>query len=250
MPVSICIFNQEKLPSFAQYLTLSRIDLTLALRFGIKPAFFNTTIPWKPFIAHNERNCNTTETLTYKNIISEFIETLDQRLVIIWKDLTEFSKICNLATQTSHKLAPNTFSEMMTSVLYRLLGLTYQDPVAEAIRVGMMFFAAGIFFQWRGISQRLTYLGEISRKSLLDLRTSERQVPPLVILWLLVIQTSPIPQTLPADILTAWMKETISQLQISKLKQAHPMLKSVMWIEYLHNELLQNLEISDSNVSS
>jgi hypothetical protein len=174
--------------------------------------------------------------------LSKVLNALDKRLTNIWNDLKEFSQISNLASQTPNKLSPNLFSEIMISIYYRLLSLKFKDdPVAEAIRVAMMAFGAGIFFQWRGIQQRLAFLDNLSQTSLSNLRNSQVQLPPLLILWLLVVQISAFSQ-LPSDNgLRLWVDDIVSQLRISDWKQGRQLLKSVMWIDYCHDQLLDQV---------
>lgn len=174
--------------------------------------------------------------------LAKTLSTLDKRLTNIWNDLKEFSQICNLASQTPHKLSPNVFSEIMISIYYRLLSLKFKDdPAAEAVRVAMMAFGSGIFFQWRGIKQRLAFLDNLSQTSLFNLRKSQTLLPPLFILWLLVVQLSAFSQLPPENDLRLWVDDIVSQLRISDWKQGRQMLKSVMWIDYCHDNLLDQV---------
>ncbi|KAL7922559.1 hypothetical protein ACQKWADRAFT_292786 [Trichoderma austrokoningii] len=236
-------FDNPRLPA-----KVCRIDLILALRFGIEPVFFNSAIPWRSFVDHGLIG-KSKEVTTENKDVSRTLSALDKRLANIWIDLKEFSQICNLASQTTHKLSPNIFSEIMISIYYRLLSLQFEeDPAAEAIRVAMMAFGAGIFFQWRGIRQRLAYLDSLSQISLLNLRKSHNSLPPLFILWLLMVQISAFSQ-LPGNDLRLWLDETVSQLHISDWKQGRQMLKSVMWINYSHDRLLDQVWPVDTKVT-
>lgn len=135
----------------------------------------------------------------------------------------------------------------MISIYYRLLSLKFHDdPVAEAIRVAMMAFGAGIFFQWRGIKQRLAFLDSLSQTSLLNLQKAQIKLPPLFILWLLVVQISSFSQLPPINNLRLWVDDLISQLGISDCKQGRQMLKSVMWIDYCHDKLLDEIWLVDT----
>lgn len=213
----------------------------LALRFGIEPVFFNSAIPWRSFVDHGLIG-KSKEPSADDEDISRILNRLDERLTNIWNDLKEFSQICNLASQTPHKLSPNIFSEIMISIYYRLLSLKFQDdPAADAVRVAMMAFGAGIFFQWRGIKQRLAFLDNLSQTSLLNLHKSQIRLPPLFTLWLLVVQVSAFSQLPPANDLRLWVDDTVSQLHISDRKQGRQMLKSVMWIDYCHDKLLDEV---------
>ncbi|KAL7896620.1 hypothetical protein HDV63DRAFT_395216 [Trichoderma sp. SZMC 28014] len=229
-------FDNSRLPA-----KVCRIDLVLALRFGIEPVFFNGAIPWRSFVDHGLIG-KSKEVPPANGVLSKFLSTLDERLINIWNDLREFSHICNLACQTPHKLSPNIFSEIMISIYYRLLSLKFdEDPVAEAVRVAMMAFGSGIFFQWRGIKQRLAFLDNLSQTSLSNLRKSQTRLPPLFILWLLVVQLSAFSHLPPKNDLRLWVDEIASQLGISDRKQGRRMLKSVVWIDYCHDKVLDQI---------
>lgn len=138
----------------------------------------------------------------------------------------------------------------MISIYYRLLSLKFEnDPASEAIRVAMMAFGAGIFFQWRGIKQRLAFLDNLSQMSLLNLQKSQPQLPPLFTLWLLVVQISAFSQLPPVNHLRLWVDDVVSQLHISDWKQGRQMLKSVMWIDYCHDKLLDEVWLVNSKNS-
>lgn len=206
-------------------------------------------MPWRSFVDHGLIG-KSKGILADNEEVLRTLSTLDKRLTNIWNDLKEFSQICNLASQTPHKLSPNIFSEIMISIYYRLLSLKFEDdPVAEAIRVAMMAFGAGIFFQWRGIKQRLAHLDRLSQSSLSNLKESQIRLPPLFILWLLVVQISTFAHSPPVNNLRLWVDDTVSKLRISNSKQGRQMLKSVMWIDYCHDKLLDEVWLVDTQNS-
>lgn len=206
------------------------MDLGLALRFGCKPVFFRDVISWDAYVANIE--VDTARKLALNDdAVSRFICTLDPKLVTVWKDLKEFSRLANLAVQTSYKLPPNRFSEIMVSILYRLLSLSFPDsPVEEALRLGTMTYAATVFFRWRTMRQRQEYLDRMFHSALKAARTSP--VPPRIAFWLLVLWHST-SEDLNEDVLTAWLDEVMVQLSINENEQARQVLKAVMWIDCL-----------------
>ncbi|KAK5998039.1 hypothetical protein PT974_00409 [Cladobotryum mycophilum] len=169
-------FENSRLPA-----KVCRVDLSLAFRFGTKPMFFSDALSWEPFIWDGGLIGGSSKFVGTNEDVSVFIKTLDEKMINIWNDLREFAWISNLA-QTTYKLQPNTFSEIMVSVLYRLLNFSFPEgPILEAMRLAMTVFAAGIFFQWRGIRQRLSCLDDDLQGTLLKLKTSEICAPPMLI---------------------------------------------------------------------
>ncbi|KAF4999234.1 hypothetical protein FGRMN_2598 [Fusarium graminum] len=113
-----------------------KVDLGFALRFGSKPVFFNDGISWNPYVSSKGLIRGMKKAAKRNGVIGAFIKTLDPRLSNVWKDLDEFATLSNLASQTGLKLQPNTFSEIMVSIFYRLLTLSYpESPLANALRL-------------------------------------------------------------------------------------------------------------------
>ena len=172
---------------------------------------------------------------TKRNIdTTAFVKTLDIRLANVWKDLEEFSMLSNLASQTGGKLQPNTFSEIMVSILYRLLALSFPDsPLEDAIRLGMMTFTASIFFRWRGMKQRQAYLDNSFKEALAKLKKAPAQLPQALNLWLLVLWNANVADDPGQDIFSEWTIKVVRSLDIGSWTDAHDILKTVIWIDCL-----------------
>lgn len=162
-----------------------------------------------------------------------FLKTLDPRLSHVWRDLEEFAKLSNIASQTGRKLKPNIFSEAMVSILYRLLALSPESASENAFRLGMMTFAASIFFRWRDMKQRQAYLDESFRDALRELQKALIQPPTTVILWLLVIWRTNSVQGEYDETIEEWFLEVMGDLGINSCPELHRVLKSVLWVDCL-----------------
>ncbi|KAF5632969.1 uncharacterized protein FTJAE_7354 [Fusarium tjaetaba] len=221
-------FDNPRLPA-----KVCRVDIGLALRFGCKPVFFNKDISWNPYLPsqhllrHKKNHPDTNHNM------QAFLKTLDPRLSNVWKDLEEFAKLSNIASQTGRKLQPNIFSEVMVSILYRLLALSPESPSENAFRLGMMTFAASIFFRWRDMKQRQAYLDESFRDALMDLKKAATRPPDTVLLWLLVIWRTSSSQVGGDEAIEEWLLEVMGGLGICSWPELHKALKSVLWIDCL-----------------
>ncbi|KAJ4327192.1 hypothetical protein N0V84_002322 [Fusarium piperis] len=206
-----------------------RVDLGLVLRFGCKPVFFNETISWDPYIASQGLIRGLKKVNILETEATAFIKTLDQRLANIWKDLREFAMLGNIAHQTSRKLQPNTFSEIMVSILYRSLALSFpESPIEDTLRVGMMAFTAAIFFRWRSMNQRQKYLEDMFRDTLSILKEASAKPPLGVLFWLLMIWHMTVSRE--DDMFAEWMYSIVQELGLSSWPKAQNALKSVLWI--------------------
>jgi len=167
--------------------------------------------------------------------VSAFISTLDDRLANVWKDLHEFSLISNLAYQTGRKLDPHMFNDMMLLILYRLLHLAFDDDsVSEAIRVGLVAFAATMFLRGKGAGRQYYYLAGVFH-DVLTLHASGDDLPPTIQLWLLLVWGVYSGTQLHEEWLVLWLKRTLQHLQVETWEEMRKALKSVMWIEFLHD---------------
>lgn len=219
-------------------LTELRVDLALALRFGCKPVFFRDEIPWDPYIAEGQVFHRKTVQHLSENEISRFVATLDTRLVNVWNDAQEFCRLGNLAQQTNHKLSPNTFSEILASILYRLLSLSFPEShIEEAIRIGLMAFASAVFFRWRGLRQRQVYLEELFRGALQNLERSRTKSHALVLFWLMMIWNTCVLDcsSSPSDPFAPWLARTIEQSGLGCWQEARAILKPTVWLDFVND---------------
>lgn len=217
-----------------------RVDLALALRFGCKPVFFRDEVPWDPYIAEGKVIHQKAETHLEEDEISRFITTLDKRLVNIWNDTKEFCRLGNLAQQTGHKLSPNTFSEIMVSILYRLLSLSFPESlIQEALRIGLMAFASALFFRWRGLRQRQIYLEELFRNTLENLEQSSTETPATVLLWLVMTWETCVMDCCEGrgDPFAPWLVRIIEQSGLGSWQEARAILKPTVWLDFVNDAL-------------
>lgn len=197
-------------------------------------------MPWDAFGSHQSlmgKASNNTSDLE----ILELIKAMDKKLFHVWQDLVSFAKLCNLASQSASKLPPNTFSELLISALYRLLSLSYpNDITCEALRLGMISFATHVFFQWRGIRQRLDSFDAEFQEAVRRLsESSHNTMPAALFFWLVTL----------SGILSAGQEDTklqdihrmIKQLKITSERDATSILKTVMWIDSIHTGSLKNI---------
>lgn len=227
-------------------LMLIRADLGLAIRFGHRPSFFSDELSWTVYLDSSEHDLDTDS--TSRNKISVFVQSLDWRLGNVFKDLREFSHLCNLAHQTGYKLRRHTFGEIIVSVLYRLLHLSFPDSlVDELMRLGMIIFSSVILLQ-RQKSHRAIL--DAFANSLNKIQHQLIDIPNSILFWLLTIWKSYVSEQIPKSQLEDWFEELVKRLTICDWEQARTLLKSIMWIDVLHDskgeECMRNLGTKSS----
>ncbi|KAF5709153.1 hypothetical protein FGLOB1_6062 [Fusarium globosum] len=221
-------FDNPRLPA-----KVCRVDIGLALRFGCRPVFFDKDISWNPYLSNQGLVRRKKKHLDANHDMVAFFKTLDPRLSHVWRDLEEFARLSNIASQTGRKLQPNIFSEAMVSVFYRLLALSPESASENAFRLGMMTFAASIFFRWRDMKQRQANLDNSFRDALRELQRALIQPPTTVILWLLVIWRTNSVQGGCDEAIEEWFLEVMGDLRIYSWPELHKVLKSVLWVDCL-----------------
>lgn len=213
-----------------------RADIGLALRSGRQPRLFQDGIAWDCFIAGRGIIHCTHE--PHSTRVRNFVTSLDPRLGNCWKDLHAFSCMSRVAYQTTQKLSPETYNEMMVSIFYRLIRLSFNgDAVSETIRLGMLAFCATIFLMPQDRQQPLERLLDSFRNSLFELlrRPERAPLPPVVLLWLVVIlHFVAAEEAAAADWEGIWRGDGTPLMSVD-WDEALGMLKSVMWVDFVHD---------------
>jgi hypothetical protein len=213
-----------------------RADLGLALRLGNRARLFREGIAWDCFIAG--RGVIRCSHEPYEAQIHAFVDALDPKLANSWKDLHAFSCMSNLAYQTTRKLSPDTYNEMMISILYRLTHLSFKDdPLQEAIRTGLLTFSSTIFLTRHFMKQRYEHLFNLFSSALFKLCQSTRIIVPRpIMLWLMILyHVVAYREPSPEDWLSVWLDKAVPLTRVDTWPQAHRILKSVMWVDFVHD---------------
>jgi len=207
--------------------------------FGHRPLLFKENISWDCFIA--ECGLIKCSHLPHDAIVSTFAETtLDPRLHNALRDLHAFSCISNVAYQTTRKLSPDTYNEMMISILYRLTQLSFKsDILQEAIRTGLLVLSSTIFMQRAFMDQPYHHLLSLYTNALSRLRKfTSIDLPLPIVLWLTVLShvvTHDEPS--PVKWWSVWLDETIFRADINSWTQALEILRSIAWVDFIHDRL-------------
>lgn len=183
LPMKVCRYalSLRRLHSANELLSSNRADISVSLNFGNKPMLFRQGMSWS-------RYTSTLGAISSQQILSEDevyldIKTMDKRLVEVWDDLRDFSRISNLAYEIGRKISTSLFNEALIFTFYRIPQLSYlDDPPSEAIRVGMLAFGVSLFFSSKQVTQPCGNLIERYRNSLVVLRKSQTKLPSSIVL--------------------------------------------------------------------
>ena len=212
--------------------------MAYALLSGDRPLLFKNTISWDCFIA--DRGLVRCSHQPHDASISAFVDSrLDSRLKNVLRDLHAFSCLSNLAYQTTRKLSPALYNEMMVSILYRLTHLSFWDEaVQETIRLGLLVFASTVFLQRQYAPQRFDRLLELYNKALFELcHLQGLDLPAPISLWLTILpHLVSSARSARKDWHTEWLADVILQVRVEPWTQACGMLRSIAWVDFIHDQ--------------
>jgi hypothetical protein len=213
--------------------------LSYALLSGHRPRLFKEGIPWDCFIA--DRGLIQCSHQPHDANVRDFLETtVDKRLHNALRDLHAFSCISNLAYQTTRKLSPDIYNEIMISIFYRLTYLSFEsDPMQEAIRIGLLAVSSTIFMQRHFMEHPYDHLLNLYRNTLFKLREStDIDFPVPIVLWLtMLLHVVAHKEPSPADWLSVWLGKAILHADIDSWPQAREILRSIVWVDFIHDQL-------------
>jgi len=169
---------------------------------------------------------------------------MDSRLHDVLRDIHAFSCISNLAYETTRKLSPELYNEIMISILYRLMHLSFDtDPLQESIRTGLIALSSAIFVQRDILQHPYDHLARVYSNALVKLRNStDLTLPVPIVLWLtMVLHLVAQKELSPTDWQSIWLDETVLHTGINTWPQALDILRSVVWVSFMHDRIGQRV---------
>lgn len=216
-----------------------KADLTYALLLGNRPLLPERVIIWDSFIA--DRGLFQCSHKPYDAKIRAFAETsLDTRLHNVLKDLHALSCISNAAYQTTRKISPDTYNEIMISILYRLINMSlHTDPLQEAIRTGLLALSSTIFLQRHFIKNDFEHLLSLFGNALKQMRESTHiDIPIPIVIWLAILpHVVGQKEASPASWQNSLLDDAILRSGTDTWLQVREILGSVVWIGFIHDRI-------------
>jgi len=192
---------------------------------------------------------------------------LDSRLLQVWADLREFSRIANEVTTTkttttkasATRMPISTFSKVGSSVPYRLVHLEFPPAsLEELLRLSMLAYAKTLVMRLNGFLTRLDFLANMAKPALqaqLAARLAVRNQTPddvnqddqnadQFLLWALFITTvslceDNIGDNNNDDDMQKWFRACLIQiltvLPLRTWAEVKAALKRFLWVDLLHD---------------
>lgn len=168
---------------------------------------------------------------------TKLLDNIDEDLREAWIAMTRFCLLVNLGTQAQRRIPLTLISNMMASVMYRLLVMRYAaDSTDEAIRSGLLVFTYHVFLQWQDITIAPQHLRESFRRSVESLKQAN-DVSSDLLLWLSMVGAV----TLGEPWTKVYLRRHAMLCRANTWKQMQAVLKSFMWIELLDGYASQSI---------
>ncbi|CAH0028079.1 unnamed protein product [Clonostachys rhizophaga] len=213
---------------------ICRIDLALAVRTWRDPVFFHDSISWTPYLLSNCARSGESDAV--QSSLALWIGTLDYRLRTVWDDLVEFCSMSNSASQRNQKLPRNTFSEILLSLVYRLLNLSFDlDSAEETIRLGMLAYTSMMFLQWHNHIVEFYHLRCMLGATLRNLDNEKSGLSLPVQSWLFFAWHMLQPPECEYRQLDIWFERLLYAGGLSTWSAVRQLLRSTAWIDHIND---------------
>lgn len=125
----------------------------------------------------------------------------------------------------------------MISILYRLTSLSFpHDALQEALRLGLLAISSTLFMQRQYMDNPYHHLLNLYRSSLLRLwESASVAVPTPILFWLAMLSHVAAPSLI--DWSAGWLDESIRRADIKSWTQARELLRSLVWVDFIHDRL-------------
>uniref|UniRef100_A0A8H7K3R3 Transcription factor domain-containing protein n=1 Tax=Bionectria ochroleuca TaxID=29856 RepID=A0A8H7K3R3_BIOOC len=210
---------------------ICRLDLSLAVQTWRPPVFFNELTSWDPYLVISR----TPQDADDETISWWITDNLEPRLRTIWEDLRQFRRMSIFANEANHKIPKDTFSELMVSLLYRLVNLSYDlDSPNEVVRLGMLGYVTSIFLRW-GKTAEFHHLRRMLGGTLKAIHPGISDIPTPAILWLLITWHLLRPLEQEVGMLDGLLKSMSRNDTPLIWSEVQGLLRSSVWISHMHD---------------
>ncbi|SPN99275.1 uncharacterized protein DNG_02312 [Cephalotrichum gorgonifer] len=213
---------------------IQTLDLGLAIGIGSEPRFIRDggDISWSPHIARG-RSARKFPEFNF----NELHDRPDPMLLGVWADLRELSAAANRATYTDVKIPVQYFSDLSTSVPYRLIRLDGYEPTSlnEMLRLAMTAYMKYLVVKTPLFGgDKRTYLASRLKTALIAQAGYVEHSRTL--LWALFIAKA----SMFPGFLDEWLKDllvkTVSSLGLGSWTDVRLILKEFLWVDVLMDE--------------
>jgi hypothetical protein len=211
----------------------------MAMQTGSDPIFFKDPFsePIVPFPDQELLSVRNGSFITdFQHRTESLLSGVDESLLEAWRVMKRFCSIVNLAVETQGMLPRGLLHDTMTSVMYRLLHLSFdRSSFNEAVRLSLLGLTHHIFLQWQYLGLPYVCFPSVYQKCLLDPQLAD-QTSSQIMLWFLMVGAVSAFTTTDHPWLKNCLREHIDLCQVKSWNEMRGILKSFMWIGLLHDK--------------
>lgn len=213
-----------------QLTLVSRLDLEYAIFTGTRPFLFDESSP----SIHGIHLAATTAGHTEQGVAR------DARLEAVFRETQALVTAINIAVGTGTKLDLTFFQESMLTTQYRILLLEFPESEweMEALRLGMIAFGTTVYFRFAEYGREYRHLSEMLATVVKGHPPGDWPRPELVF-WLLIVGSISLWKPGSQHFVLEGLEELTYRLNIRSWAEAKALLKSILWIDSLHDDLVR-----------
>ena len=202
--------------------------------------FRDTDISWSPQIAQGRSAAR------FPELTSAFplLQRPDPRLLNVWADLREFSKLVNDAGAAGTKVPTETAAQLATSVPHRLLRLQIGLDEAHAfqhelLRWCMLAYTKMLLIKLPGIGSKMTRLAD-GLRAVLTSAMADLSLERLM-LWGAFVAGVSIFEGLHDGWLVDILAQSLSTLGLQTWAETKAVLKTFLWIDLVFDRAAERM---------
>jgi hypothetical protein len=192
-------------------------------------------MPWKPFIASES------DVEYAQGLLGTDLRTPSHDVLSVFADLRTFSASANMAAQTTRKIDPELFQEVLISVNYRLMLLESKklgaDGSFELLCLAMLAFSASVFLQTACHGMIFGILTTKIVSIMSGIGWATNAMPSAVNLWIQFMLAMTSLKTPDHDLALDTLGDLVRRSALTTWTDMRTMLKRVLWINALHDRV-------------
>lgn len=215
-----------------------RCDIGIALESGSRTLFFSSSTSKEPYpLFPNLKSLLELQGPSMAHSpyhLGLFVDDVADELSRIWENMSEFCSLINFVADSKQRVSEETLLKAVSSIMYRLINMKFGAGTSdEAIRLGLLTFSCSVFLQWQRLGLSFPPLVSAFRDCLMTI--DSQQMPPHLVLWLFMVGA-----TLLFDASDDWwlkpaLRVKMSECDIRSWSEMRHLLKSNLWIDFIHD---------------
>ena len=161
---------------------------------------------------------------------------IDDELIRAWKAMKRFCSLRNLVSQAKGRITPETFSETMASIMYRLYNMSFEaGSVNETMRLGLLAFFSNVFLQWKDVRQSYHSFYTIYKGHVLEIISSD-SLSPRLMLWLYTICRISIFTESEGAWMPSSLRAKLGLNNVTSWSDMQEIMNAFLWIRMIHDQ--------------